>query len=37
MKIALAADHRSFEFKTHVASMLAQMGHTVGIWHDNRR
>ena len=29
MKIALAADHRGFEFKKHVASMLTQMGHTV--------
>ena len=29
MKIALASDHRGFEFKKHVASMLTQMGHTV--------
>ena len=29
MKIALASDHRGFEFKKHVVSMLNQMGHAV--------
>lgn len=29
MKIALASDHRGFEFKKCIASMLTQMGHTV--------
>ena len=29
MKIALASDHRGFDFKKRVADMLIQMGHTV--------
>ncbi len=29
MKIALASDHRGFDFKKHVASLLTQMGHSV--------
>ncbi len=29
MKIALASDHRGFDFKKRVTSMLTQMGHTV--------
>ncbi|MDO8140795.1 MAG: ribose 5-phosphate isomerase B [Candidatus Brocadiales bacterium] len=29
MKIALASDHRGFDFKKRVVSMLPQMGHTV--------
>lgn len=29
MKIALASDHRGFDFKKRVISMLTQMGHTV--------
>jgi ribose 5-phosphate isomerase B len=29
MKIALASDHRGFEFKNRIVSMLTQMGHTI--------
>ncbi|MEP9410520.1 MAG: ribose 5-phosphate isomerase B [Candidatus Brocadia sp.] len=29
MKIALASDHRGFDFKKRIATMLVQMGHTV--------
>jgi ribose 5-phosphate isomerase B len=29
MKIALASDHRGFEFKKRIAAMLSKMGHTV--------
>ena len=29
MKIALASDHRGFDFKKRVVAMLTQMGHTV--------
>lgn len=29
MKIAVASDHRGFEFKNHIASVLTKMGHTV--------
>lgn len=29
MKIALASDHRGFDFKKRVASMLTQIGHTI--------
>ncbi|MGQ3684323.1 MAG: ribose 5-phosphate isomerase B [Candidatus Loosdrechtia sp.] len=29
MRIALASDHRGFEFKNRIASLLSSMGHTI--------
>lgn len=36
MKIALASDHRGFDFKKHIASMLTQLGYTVKDFGTNK-